>query len=79
MWFAFDFLKLHSPHFPTLLIRMNDPPPISFKTDTNTIIALLSKGFRATSPLEFALTRQKDVSSFDFSQELLVGHNGSEW
>jgi hypothetical protein len=37
-----------------------------------TIIALLSKGFRATSPLRFALTRQKDVSSFDFVPELLV-------
>jgi hypothetical protein len=42
-----------------LLIWMNDPPQISFKTDTKTIIALLFKGFRATSPLRFALTRQK--------------------
>jgi hypothetical protein len=50
---------------------MNDPPPISFKT-AKIIIALLSKGFRATSPLRFALTRQKDVNSFDFFQELLV-------
>jgi hypothetical protein len=58
---------------------MNDPPPISFKTHTKTIIALLSKGFRATSPLQFALTRQKDVSSSDFFQELLVVHNRSEW
>jgi hypothetical protein len=38
---------------------MNDPPPISFKNDTKTNIALLSKGFRATSPLHFALMRQK--------------------
>jgi hypothetical protein len=58
---------------------MNDPPPISFKKDTKTIIALLSKGFRAASPLRFALTRQKDVSSFDVFQELLVVRNRSEW
>jgi hypothetical protein len=57
---------------------MNEPPPISFKTDTRTNIALLSKGFRA-SPLRFALTRQKGVSSFDFFQDLLVVHNRSEW
>jgi hypothetical protein len=53
--------------------------PISFKTDTGTIIALLSKGFRATSPLRFARTRQKDVSNFDFFRELRVVHNRSEW
>jgi hypothetical protein len=67
---------------------MNDPPPISFKTDTNSIIALLSKGFRATSALRFAPVRSnasKDApvrsnasSSFDFP-ELLVVHNRSEW
>jgi hypothetical protein len=42
-------------------------------------MALLSKGFRATSPLWFSLTRQKGVSSFDFFQEFLVVHNRSEW
>jgi homospermidine synthase len=46
---------------------------------TRTIIALLSKGFGATSPLRFTLTRQKGVSSFDFSKELLVVHNRNEW
>jgi hypothetical protein len=75
----FQGLKItQSTHFPALLIWMNDPPPISFKTDTKTIIALLSKGFRATSPLRFAPTREKDVSSFDCFQESLVVHNRSE-
>jgi hypothetical protein len=60
------------------MIWRNDPTPISFKTD-KTIITVLSKGFRATSPLRFALTRQKDVSSFDVFQELLVVHKRSEW
>jgi hypothetical protein len=31
------------------------------------------------SPLQFALTRQKDVSSFDFFRELLAVHNRREW
>jgi hypothetical protein len=31
-------LKLHNPHFPTLLIWMNDPPPISFKTNTEQLL-----------------------------------------
>jgi hypothetical protein len=74
-----ELLKLHSPHFTTLLIWMNDPPPDFLQNGHQTIIALLSKGFRATSPLRFALTRQKDVSSFDFFPELLVIHNISEW
>jgi hypothetical protein len=34
---------------------------------------------RRFGSLRFALTRQKDVTSFDFFQELLVVHNRSEW
>jgi hypothetical protein len=43
---------------------------ISFKTDTEQLLPCFPK---------FALTRQKGVSSFDFSPELLVVHNRSEW
>jgi hypothetical protein len=50
-----------------------------FQNGHRTIIALLSKGFRATTPVQSALTRQKGVTFFDFSQELLVVHNRNEW
>jgi hypothetical protein len=68
-------VSAYSPCFKTTQSTLPHPSDLDEWSTTDfghrTIIALLSKGFRATSPLRFALMRQKASVASTFSKNCL--------